>query len=69
MQVCSAGGKDWGIFQFRVAPIPKDAPPPPKPKAVWGPLDPQGGSQADQPFQTWDGRVPCYTPCVHTAPA
>jgi hypothetical protein len=42
MQLCSAGGKDWGIFQFRVAAIPKDAPPPPKQKAVWGALDPQG---------------------------
>jgi len=40
--LCSAGGKDWAIFQFRVVPIPLGAPPPPKPKAVWGALDPQG---------------------------
>jgi hypothetical protein len=46
MQVCSAGGHDWAIFQFRVVAIKPEALPPPPPKPVWGPLDPQGACGA-----------------------
>ncbi|KAJ9506292.1 hypothetical protein QJQ45_013870, partial [Haematococcus lacustris] len=43
-QVCSAGGHDWAIFQFRVVHITPTAAPPPRAEPVWGPLDPSGKS-------------------------
>ncbi len=49
VQVCSVGGADWAIFQFKVVRISPEAPPPPPPKAVWGPLDPSGAHLASRP--------------------
>lgn len=40
--VCSVGGRDWAIFQFRLVHLDPTAPAPAPPKPVWGALDPQG---------------------------
>mmetsp|Transcript_34365 Transcript_34365/g.76299 ORF Transcript_34365/g.76299 Transcript_34365/m.76299 type:complete len:1172 (-) Transcript_34365:306-3821(-) len=40
--VCSVGGRDRAIFQFRVVELRPDDPPPAAPQPVWGPLDSTG---------------------------
>lgn len=40
--VCSGGGHDWAVFQFRVVRLQPGAPPPPQPVKVWGALDESG---------------------------
>jgi hypothetical protein len=40
--VCSVGGRDWAVFQFRVVEIRADEPPPPRKEPVWGALDNTG---------------------------
>ena len=43
--VCSVGGDDRSILQFRFVPLGAPPPPPPSaPAPVWGPLDPEGRS-------------------------
>ncbi|GAX82495.1 hypothetical protein CEUSTIGMA_g9922.t1 [Chlamydomonas eustigma] len=51
--VCSGGGHDWAVFQFRVVRIKPDDPPPPKPQRVWGALDESGRNYGytTQPFK------------------
>ena len=40
--VCSVGGHDWAVFQFRVVRLRPDDPPPPKAEKVWGAIDDSG---------------------------
>jgi microtubule-associated protein-like 6 len=40
--VCSSGGHDWAVFQFRVVEVKPEEKPPPPPEPVWGPLDASG---------------------------
>lgn len=44
-KVCSVGGKDWAMFQFKFVRLDPEPPPPPPPTTVWGPLDSTGESK------------------------
>lgn len=43
-RVCSVGGKDRAVFQFKLVPLASEPEPEPEPEKVWGPLDSEGRS-------------------------
>lgn len=43
-RVCSVGGKDRAVFQFKLVQLAAEPEPEPEPEKVWGPLDAEGRS-------------------------
>lgn len=57
--VCSGGGHDWAVFQFRVVELKPQEAPPPAPEPVWGPLDNSGtGMQLELAVHQGVNRLP-----------